>query len=66
MVQEVECIVVGAGVIGIATARALAQSKRGVIVLEAADAVGTGTSARNSEVVHAGLYYPKSSLKAQF
>lgn len=65
MVQEVECIVVGAGVIGIATARALAQSKRGVIVLEAADAVGTGTSARNSEVVHAGLYYPKNSLKAQ-
>ncbi len=64
MVQEVDCIVIGAGVVGIAVARALAQAKREVVVLEAADAIGTGVSARNSEVIHAGLYYPKNSQKA--
>ena len=64
MVQEVDCIVIGAGVVGIAIARQLALAKQGVVVLEAADAVGTGTSSRSSEVIHAGLYYPKHSQKA--
>lgn len=64
MVQEVDCIVVGAGVVGIAVARQLALAKREVVVLEAADTVGSATSARSSEVIHAGIYYPKNSLKA--
>mmetsp|Transcript_46284 Transcript_46284/g.93423 ORF Transcript_46284/g.93423 Transcript_46284/m.93423 type:complete len:377 (-) Transcript_46284:89-1219(-) len=57
--------VVGAGVIGLAIARQLAQQGREVIVLEAATAIGTQTSSRNSEVVHAGLYYKPGSLKAR-
>ena len=65
MVDQVQTVVVGAGVVGLAVARALAQSGREVIVLEAADAIGTGTSSRNSEVIHAGIYYPKDSLKAR-
>lgn len=56
---------VGAGVIGLACARALAQAGREVIVLEAENAFGTVTSARNSEVIHAGIYYPNGSLRAQ-
>ncbi|MGB0853701.1 MAG: NAD(P)/FAD-dependent oxidoreductase [Pikeienuella sp.] len=64
--DEVECIVVGAGVIGLAIARALARQGREVLVLEARDAFGTVTSARNSEVIHAGIYYPRDSLKARF
>ena len=64
MVQQVECVVVGAGVVGLAIARALATAKREVLVLEADSAVGTGVSSRNSEVVHAGLYYAKNSAKA--
>jgi len=64
LVQEVDCIVVGAGVVGIAVARQLALAKREVVVLEAADTVGSATSARSSEVIHAGIYYPKNSLKA--
>lgn len=63
--DEVECAVIGAGVVGLAIARALAQARREVVVLEAADRPGTGTSSRNSEVIHAGLYYPKDSLKAR-
>ena len=63
--NDVDVVVIGAGVIGLAVARALAVSGREVIVLEAADAVGTETSARNSEVIHAGIYYPKGSLKAR-
>ena len=66
MVERVECIVVGAGVVGLAIARALALSGREVWVLEAADAIGTGISSRNSEVIHAGIYYPAGSLKARF
>ena len=66
MVERVECVVVGAGVVGLAAARALALSGREVWVLEAAGGIGTGTSSRNSEVVHAGIYYPAGSLKARF
>ena len=63
--ERVETVVVGAGVVGLAVARALALAGREVIVLEAAGAIGTETSSRNSEVVHAGIYYPTGSLKAQ-
>ena len=63
--EAVDCIVIGAGVIGLACARALAQAGREVLVLEAAGAIGTETSSRNSEVIHAGIYYPRGSLKAR-
>ena len=63
--DRMECVVVGAGVVGLAVARALAQQGREVLLLEAANAFGAGTSARNSEVIHAGIYYPQASLKAQ-
>lgn len=66
MTFDVECIVVGAGVVGLAVARALARSGREVVVLEAENAIGTGISSRNSEVIHAGLYYPPDSLKARY
>jgi L-2-hydroxyglutarate oxidase LhgO len=62
--DSVECVVVGAGVVGLACARALAMAGREVLVLEATDLIGSGTSSRNSEVIHAGIYYPKGSLKA--
>lgn len=63
--EQMDCIVVGAGVVGLAVARALAQQGREVVVLEAERAIGTGTSSRNSEVIHAGLYYRPGSLKAR-
>lgn len=63
--DEFDCAVIGAGVVGLAAARALALAGREVIVLEAEGAIGTGTSSRNSEVIHAGIYYPKGSLKAR-
>ena len=63
--DKVDIIVIGAGVVGLAVARALALQGREVMVLEAAKAIGTGTSSRNSEVIHAGIYYPPGSLKAQ-
>jgi len=63
--DSVECIVVGAGIVGLAVARALALTGREVVVLEAEEAIGTHTSSRNSEVIHAGIYYPKGSLKAR-
>lgn len=65
MSTDIDCIVVGAGVVGLAVARALALQGREVLVAEATDAIGTGTSSRNSEVIHAGIYYPAGSLKAQ-
>ncbi len=63
--DKVECVVIGAGVVGLAVARALALAGREVVILEAEDAIGTHTSSRNSEVIHAGIYYPKESLKAR-
>jgi len=63
--EQVDCVVIGAGVVGLAVARALALSGREVMVLEAAPAIGTGTSSRNSEVIHAGIYYAAGSLKAR-
>ena len=65
MPEQVDCVVVGAGVVGLAVARKLAMAGREVIVLEAADMIGTGVSSRNSEVIHAGIYYPTGSFKAQ-
>lgn len=66
MTERIECCVIGAGVVGLAVARALALQGREVIVLETAETIGTETSSRNSEVIHAGIYYPKDSLKAKF
>jgi L-2-hydroxyglutarate oxidase LhgO len=63
--DSVECVVVGAGVVGLAVARALALAGREVVILEAENAIGTHTSSRNSEVIHAGIYYPRGSLKAR-
>jgi L-2-hydroxyglutarate oxidase LhgO len=63
--DKVECVVIGAGVIGLAIARRLAQAGREVIILEAAEAIGTVTSSRNSEVIHAGIYYSAGSLMAR-
>ena len=63
--DKVECVVIGAGVIGLAVARRLAQAGREVILLEAAEGIGTVTSSRNSEVIHAGIYYPSGSLMAR-
>ncbi len=56
--ESVECLVVGAGVVGLAIARALARSGREVIVVESESGIGSGVSSRNSEVIHAGIYYP--------
>jgi len=63
--DTLDCIVIGAGVVGLAVARQLALSGREVVVLEAEDRIGCHTSSRNSEVIHAGLYYPQDSLKAR-
>src|ERR1700728_3454729 len=64
--EKIECVVVGAGVIGLAVARRRAQAGREVIILETAEGIGTETSSRNSEVIHAGIYYPAGSLMARF
>ena len=66
MIERVECVVIGAGVIGLAVARRLAMAGIEVIVLDRADMIGTETSSRNSEIIHAGIYYPKDTLKARF
>lgn len=63
--EQVDTIVIGAGVVGLAVTRALALAGREVIALESEAATGTGTSSRNSEVIHAGIYYPPGSLKAR-
>ena len=62
---EVDCVVIGAGVIGLACARRIAHSGREVLILEGEGDIGSGVSARNSEVIHAGIYYPTGSLKAR-
>ncbi len=62
---EIDCVVIGAGVIGLACARRIAQSGREVLILESEGDIGSGISARNSEVIHAGIYYPNGSLKAR-
>ena len=64
--EKIDCAVIGAGAVGLAIARELALAGREVIILEAENAFGTHTSARNSEVIHAGIYYPSGSLKARF
>jgi len=64
-VEKLDAVVIGAGVVGLAVARALAMAGREVVILEAEDAIGTHTSSRNSEVIHAGIYYAKNSLKAR-
>jgi L-2-hydroxyglutarate oxidase LhgO len=66
MSERVDAVVIGAGVVGLACARALALQGREVLVLEKAEAIGTETSSRHSEVIHAGIYYPVGSLKARF
>jgi L-2-hydroxyglutarate oxidase LhgO len=63
--DNVAAVVIGAGVIGLAVARELALQGHETLVLEAAERFGTGVSARNSEVIHAGIYYPHASLKAR-
>ena len=63
--EKIDCAIIGAGVIGLAVARKLAAQGREVLLLEAEGAFGTGISARNSEVIHAGIYYPTGSLKAR-
>ncbi len=63
--DRIDCIVAGAGLVGLAVARDLAQRGLEVLILEAADAIGTETSSRNSEVIHAGIYYEPGSLKAR-
>ncbi len=66
MGEAVECVVIGGGIIGLAVARALAHAGREVLLLEKERWIGQDTSSRNSEVIHAGLYYPEGSLKARF
>jgi L-2-hydroxyglutarate oxidase LhgO len=65
MPEKIDCAVIGAGVVGLAIARKLAMSGREVVILEAEEAFGTHTSSRNSEVIHAGIYYSTGSLKAR-
>ncbi|MEY3508845.1 MAG: hypothetical protein RLZ21_600 [Pseudomonadota bacterium] len=64
--ERLDCVVVGAGVVGLAIAREMALQGHETILLERESSFGTISSARNSEVIHAGIYYPKDSLKAKF
>ena len=63
--ETLDCAVIGAGVVGLAIARRLARAGREVVVLEAESSIGNHTSSRNSEVIHAGIYYPTGSLRAR-
>jgi L-2-hydroxyglutarate oxidase LhgO len=63
--ETLDCAVIGAGVVGLAIARRLALAGREVVVLEAEGSIGNHTSSRNSEVIHAGIYYPTGSLRAR-
>jgi L-2-hydroxyglutarate oxidase LhgO len=64
--EKADAVVIGAGVVGLAVARALAIAGREVLVIEAEAMIGSGTSSRNSEVIHAGIYHPHASLKTKF
>lgn len=64
--ERVECVVIGAGVVGLAVARELCLAGREVIILESESLFGSATSSRNSEVIHAGIYYPVDSYKARY
>lgn len=64
-IEKFDCCVVGAGVVGLAIAYKLSSKGKSVIVLEQSDTIGSGISSRNSEVIHAGIYYPANSLKAK-
>ncbi|TXG58055.1 hypothetical protein EZV62_015884 [Acer yangbiense] len=63
--EKLDCVVIGAGVVGIAIARELAPKGREVLVLDSAPTFGTGTTSRHSQVIHAGIYYPLNSLKGE-
>uniref|UniRef100_A0A803LTB1 L-2-hydroxyglutarate dehydrogenase, mitochondrial n=1 Tax=Chenopodium quinoa TaxID=63459 RepID=A0A803LTB1_CHEQI len=63
--EKVDCVVIGAGIVGIAIARELAFKGREVLVIDSGPTFGTVTSSRNSEVIHAGIYYPPNSLKSR-
>ena len=65
MTESVDVAVVGAGVVGLAVARAFAMAGREVLIIEKETAIGLHTSSRNSEVIHAGIYYEPNSLKAR-
>lgn len=65
MAERIDCVVIGAGVVGLAVARALARTGREVLVLEAEATIGAGISSRSSEVIHAGIYDPAGSAKAR-
>ena len=65
MAEKCDCLVIGAGAVGLSVARALARAGREVLVLERHESFGTETSSRNSEVIHAGIYYPTGSVKAR-
>ena len=65
ILEKIECVVIGAGVVGLAVGRALALRGHEVLVLEAESAIGTGISSRSSEVIHSGIYYPPGSAKAR-
>ena len=64
-ILQADTVVIGAGIIGLAVARKLAMQGRDVLVLEFGAHFGEGVSSRNSEVIHAGIYYPEDSLKAR-
>ena len=66
MAPATDVVIVGAGAVGLACAAALSAAGRSVVVVERNERAGTETTSRNSEVVHAGLYYPEASLKARF
>ena len=64
-VEKVRITIIGAGVVGLAIAAELSKENKEVVLLEKESSFGQGTSSRNSEIVHAGIYYPKDSLKAK-
>jgi L-2-hydroxyglutarate oxidase LhgO len=63
--ERLQSIVIGAGVVGLAVARALARAGREVVILEQEGVIGSGVSSRNSEVIHCGIYYPADTLKTR-